>query len=130
MGLLVFFTALAVALGGGGAAAATTADDSLVSCLRSSLSPEASVYLPGDGGYANDTIRWNRYHQPTFTVVAAVANEHDVRASVRIRAHTQAIAGLALANQRLLGRLPVPPRTERPFSLPVRVTASPAVGKR
>jgi hypothetical protein len=87
MGLLVPLTALAVALGGGSVAAATTADDSLVSCLRSSLSPEGSVYLPGDGGFANDTIRWNRNHQPTFKVVAAVANEHDVRASVRLRAH-------------------------------------------
>ncbi|KAI0134358.1 hypothetical protein BJ170DRAFT_591337 [Xylariales sp. AK1849] len=81
MKLLATLAALAVGLGGS-AAAVIAANDSLVSCLRSSLSPEASIYLPGDGGFANDTIRWNRYHQPTFSVVAAVANEHDVRASI------------------------------------------------
>ncbi|KAK3381169.1 hypothetical protein B0H63DRAFT_475023 [Podospora didyma] len=70
-------SAASVATAGGG-----TGRDSLVNCLRSSLSSASSVYLPGDSGFANDTIRWNRYYQPTFTVVAAVANEHDVRVSI------------------------------------------------
>lgn len=84
MRLLTLSAALAAGLGKS-AAAVVARNGSLVSCLQSSLSSEGSVYLPGDSGFANDTIRWNRYHMPTFNVVAAVANEHDVRASVRIK---------------------------------------------
>ena len=91
MRLLGFLTALSVSFGSA-AAQETAGKVSLVSCLRSSLSPAAAVYLPGDSGFGNDTIRWNRYHQPTFSVVAAVANEHDVRASVRN--YKQALARL------------------------------------
>ncbi|KAL2194466.1 hypothetical protein P885DRAFT_71238 [Corynascus similis CBS 632.67] len=82
MGLLSLLTALSVSVSGAAAAVAARQDSSLVQCLRSSLSPEASVYLPGDDGYASNTIRWNRYYQPTFSVVSAVANEHDVRVSI------------------------------------------------
>ena len=87
MRLTTLLTALAIGFGGVDAAAVIAPNDFLISCLRSSLSSEGSVYLPGDGGFANDTIRWNRYHQPTFNIVAAVANEHDVRASVRIKTY-------------------------------------------
>jgi len=85
MGLLSLLTALSVSVSGAAAAVAARQDSSsLVQCLRSSLSPEASVYLPEDEGYSSNTIRWNRYYQPTFSVVSAVANEHDVRVSVRM----------------------------------------------
>lgn len=82
MGFLAQFAALFVVFGAS-AAAGVAAQDTLVSCLRSSLSAEGSVYVAGDGNFTTDTIRWNRNHEPTFKVVVAVANEHDVRVSVR-----------------------------------------------
>lgn len=86
MGLLGVSTLLAaLAAGVNGRAAGPPAardTDSLIDCLHSSLSPEGSVYLRGDDRFANATVRWNRNHQPTFAVVAAVANEQDVKASV------------------------------------------------
>lgn len=88
--LTIILTVLAVSFGKRASAAVIAAKDPdcLVECLRSSLSAEGAVYVSGDDGFANDTIRWNRYHQPTFSVVAAVANEHDVRASIQCATST------------------------------------------
>ncbi|KAF3055926.1 6-hydroxy-D-nicotine oxidase [Daldinia childiae] len=56
--------------------------EELVSCLRSSLSPQASIVFPDDPSFANDTVRFSSYHEPTFRLVSLIANEDDARASI------------------------------------------------
>ena len=56
--------------------------DELVDCLKSSLSPQGSVLVPGNPIFRNDTTRVSTLDAPTFRVVSQISNEDDVRASV------------------------------------------------
>ncbi|KAI1412820.1 hypothetical protein F5Y13DRAFT_199678 [Hypoxylon sp. FL1857] len=56
--------------------------DELVDCLKSSLSPQASIVFPEDPNFLNDTVRFSSYHAPTFRLVSEIANEDDARASI------------------------------------------------
>jgi hypothetical protein len=50
----------------------------IISQLRSPLSANASVLLPGSEDFKNAATMWQRYREPKICVVVEVANEHDV----------------------------------------------------
>jgi predicted neutral ceramidase superfamily lipid hydrolase len=79
---LPLFTAFLVLTPVSYAASLVTRTGSLVSCLKSSLSPQASVVLPYQSGFAYDTARYSELYAPTFRVISQVAAENDVRISV------------------------------------------------
>ncbi|KAI0877508.1 hypothetical protein GGS24DRAFT_487881 [Hypoxylon argillaceum] len=78
----VFPSLILSALCCSGHAASIDTRDSLVDCLRSSLSSAGSVHLPGDSSFTSETMRFSSGYAPTFNVVSEVANEYDVRASI------------------------------------------------
>jgi hypothetical protein len=56
--------------------------DAFTADLRPLLSAHASISLPGSTDFANATVRWSTYGQPTFGVAVDVATEEDVRQTV------------------------------------------------
>jgi hypothetical protein len=50
--------------------------------LLPQLSQGASIILPPDSTWANETERWSLYSAPTFRAVVEVASEQDVQAAV------------------------------------------------
>lgn len=57
----------------------------LIQCLKSSLSPQGSVVLPGNSLFTSDVSRFSSFEVPSFRVVSQATNEHDVRASVGVQ---------------------------------------------
>ncbi|KAK4214353.1 hypothetical protein QBC37DRAFT_421456 [Rhypophila decipiens] len=82
MSSLVFLALLALGSTVSHAASILQTRDTLVDCLNSSLSSHGSVRVSGDAVFTSDTIRFSSAFAPGFRVVAEVANEHDVRASI------------------------------------------------
>ncbi|KAG9511558.1 hypothetical protein KCV07_g10092, partial [Aureobasidium melanogenum] len=85
---LSLFTAFLVLTPVSYAASLVTRTGSLVSCLKSSLSPQASVVLPYQSGFAYDTARYSELYAPTFRVISQVAAENDVRISIKCAQET------------------------------------------
>lgn len=58
-------------------------NDNIVQELGSRLSSGANIFLPGSAGFENATDRWTPWRNPHFDVVVEVANEEDVRETIR-----------------------------------------------
>ena len=52
--------------------------------LKSHLSGDALVLLPGGELFMQATTRWQRYRDPDITLVVDVANEQDVQQTVSL----------------------------------------------
>ncbi|KAL7622063.1 hypothetical protein AAE478_007564 [Parahypoxylon ruwenzoriense] len=60
-----------------------TGNISLSTNLAPTLSPGASIVLPGDANFANLTSRWREWHAPNIAAVVRAATEADVQQTVR-----------------------------------------------
>jgi hypothetical protein len=53
--------------------------------LGPQLSRGATILLPQDGDFTDETERWSLYSAPTFRAVVEVTSEQDVQATVSVR---------------------------------------------
>jgi hypothetical protein len=52
--------------------------------LGGRLSPNAAIFLPTDPGWANATLRWNRFSAPSYAALVEVSTEKDIQETVML----------------------------------------------
>lgn len=63
-------------------------EDSDFKDLENRLSPGAEIYLPGDAGFDEATLRWSIFEAPDISVVVVPSVEEDVAETVRVIRHS------------------------------------------